>query len=60
MFFKVSHIFRLHVRRHTFQYAETKIIGRAFAGKNVSWSKEGEVIIQITGVGPSGKTFIPQ
>jgi hypothetical protein len=25
-----------------------------------SWAKDGEVIIQITGVGPSGKTFIPQ
>src|SRR5262245_43032160 len=23
-----------------------------------SWAKDGEVIIQITGVGPSGKTFI--
>jgi quercetin dioxygenase-like cupin family protein len=25
-----------------------------------SWAKDGEVIIQITGMGPSGKTFIPQ
>jgi quercetin dioxygenase-like cupin family protein len=25
-----------------------------------SWAKDGEVIIQITGVGPSGKIFIPQ
>ena len=25
-----------------------------------SWAKDGEVIIQITGVGPSAKTFIPQ
>ena len=25
-----------------------------------SWAKDGEVIIQITGIGPSGKTFIPQ
>ncbi len=25
-----------------------------------SWAKDGEVIIQITGVGPSGKTFISQ
>ena len=25
-----------------------------------SWAKDGEVIIQITGLGPSGKTFIPQ
>src|SRR6516165_7971599 len=25
-----------------------------------SWAKDGEVIIQVTGVGPSGKTFIPQ
>jgi hypothetical protein len=25
-----------------------------------SWAKDGEVILQITGVGPSGKTFIPQ
>ena len=25
-----------------------------------TWAKDGEVIIQITGVGPSGKTFIPQ
>lgn len=25
-----------------------------------TWAKDGDVIIQITGVGPSGKTFIPQ
>lgn len=25
-----------------------------------TWAKDGEVILQITGVGPSGKTFIPQ
>jgi quercetin dioxygenase-like cupin family protein len=25
-----------------------------------TWAKDGEVIIQITGVGPSEKTFIPQ
>src|SRR5262249_30181324 len=25
-----------------------------------SWAKDGEVIIQVTGIGPSGKTFIPQ
>lgn len=25
-----------------------------------TWAKDGEVIIQITGVGPSGKTFIDQ
>ena len=25
-----------------------------------SWAKDGEVILQITGIGPSGKTFIPQ
>ncbi len=25
-----------------------------------TWAKDGEVIIQITGIGPSGKTFIPQ
>jgi len=25
-----------------------------------SWAKDGEVIIQITGIGPSGKTFIEQ
>ena len=25
-----------------------------------TWAKDGEVIIQITGVGPTGKTFIPQ
>ena len=25
-----------------------------------SWAKDGEVIIQITGVGASGKTYIPQ
>jgi hypothetical protein len=25
-----------------------------------TWAKDGEVIIQITGVGPSGKTFIQQ
>jgi hypothetical protein len=25
-----------------------------------TWAKDGEVIIQVTGVGPSGKTFIPQ
>src|SRR5438128_4050217 len=25
-----------------------------------SWAKDGEVIIQITGIGPSEKTFIPQ
>src|SRR5262245_14534311 len=25
-----------------------------------SWAKDGEVIIQITCIGPSGKTFIPQ
>ena len=23
-----------------------------------TWAKDGEVVIQITGVGPSGKTFI--
>jgi quercetin dioxygenase-like cupin family protein len=25
-----------------------------------TWAKDGEVIIQVTGIGPSGKTFIPQ
>ena len=25
-----------------------------------TWAKDGEVIIQITGIGPSGKTLIPQ
>jgi quercetin dioxygenase-like cupin family protein len=25
-----------------------------------TWAKDGEVIIQVTGVGPSGKTAIPQ
>jgi hypothetical protein len=25
-----------------------------------TWAKDGEVIIQVTGVGPSGKTFIEQ
>ena len=25
-----------------------------------TWAKDGEVIIQITGVGPTGKIFIPQ
>jgi hypothetical protein len=25
-----------------------------------TWAKDGEVVIQVTGVGPSGKTFIPQ
>jgi hypothetical protein len=25
-----------------------------------TWAKDGEVIIQITGIGPSGTTFIPQ
>ena len=25
-----------------------------------TWAKDGEVIIQVTGVGPMGKTFIPQ
>jgi quercetin dioxygenase-like cupin family protein len=25
-----------------------------------TWAKDGEVIIQITAIGPSGKTFIPQ
>lgn len=25
-----------------------------------TWAKDGDVIIQITGIGPSGKTFIPQ
>ena len=25
-----------------------------------TWAKDGEVIIQVTGVGPTGKTFIPQ
>jgi len=25
-----------------------------------TWAKDGEVILQITGMGPSGKTFIPQ
>jgi hypothetical protein len=25
-----------------------------------TWAKDGEVIIQVTGLGPSGKTYIPQ
>ena len=25
-----------------------------------TWAKHGEVIVQVTGIGPSGKTFIPQ
>jgi hypothetical protein len=25
-----------------------------------TWAKDGEVIIQVTAIGPSGKTFIPQ
>jgi len=25
-----------------------------------SWAKEGDVVIQVTGIGPSGKTFIKQ
>ena len=25
-----------------------------------TWAKDGEVVIQVTGVGPSAKTFIPQ
>ena len=25
-----------------------------------TWAKDGEVIIQVTGIGPSGKTYIPQ
>jgi quercetin dioxygenase-like cupin family protein len=25
-----------------------------------TWARDGEVIIQVTGIGPSGKTFIPQ
>ena len=25
-----------------------------------TWAKDGEVVIQVTGIGPSGKTFIPQ
>ena len=25
-----------------------------------TWAKDGDVIIQITGVGPSAKTFLPQ
>ena len=25
-----------------------------------TWAKDGEVIIQVTGVGPAGKTFVPQ
>jgi hypothetical protein len=25
-----------------------------------SWAKDGEVILQLTGIGPSGKTYIPQ
>jgi quercetin dioxygenase-like cupin family protein len=25
-----------------------------------SWAKDGEVIIQLTGMGPTGKTYIPQ
>ena len=25
-----------------------------------SWAKDGEVILQLTGVGPSGKTYVPQ
>jgi hypothetical protein len=33
--------------------------GRLFQ-KHYTWAKDGEVIIQVTGVGPSGKTFIPQ
>ena len=28
--------------------------------QHYTWAKDGEVIIQITGVGPTGKTFIPQ
>ncbi len=33
---------------------------RGAKAPHFSWAKDGEVIIQITGVGPSGKTFIPQ
>lgn len=29
-------------------------------GQHYTWAKDGEVIIQVTGVGPTGKTFIPQ
>jgi hypothetical protein len=25
-----------------------------------TWAKDGDVIIQVTGVGPSGKTFVEQ
>ena len=25
-----------------------------------TWAKDGDVIIQVTGIGPSGKTYIPQ
>ena len=25
-----------------------------------TWAKDGEVIIQVTGIGPTGKTFVPQ
>lgn len=28
--------------------------------QHYTWAKDGEVIIQVTGVGPTGKTFIPQ
>jgi quercetin dioxygenase-like cupin family protein len=29
-------------------------------GQHFTWAKDGEVILQITGMGPTGKTFIPQ
>ena len=28
--------------------------------RHFTWAKDGEVIIQITGIGPSGKTFVDQ
>lgn len=28
--------------------------------RHFTWAKDGEVTIQITGIGPSGTTFLPQ
>ena len=35
-------------------------LSEPFKAPHFAWAKDGEVIIQVTGVGPSGATVIPQ
>jgi len=41
-------------------YPAGTFYSEAAKSPHYTWAKDGEVIIQITGVGPTGKTFIPQ